>query len=284
METKILNCYSMFFDIGRGDWENYRRTNNQYINDFLMFWGTLEANLTLFCEDYFIIEVTEAIENFKKSNPFKSKVTFEELKKEDLYYFQNISKIVDIQKSSNMRQYSNVSPRSPEYINSEYIAIMFSKPIILQLAKNRGLIPDGTKVIAWADFGIAHCGHNPQYVERIKNKKLLEPNIDKITFFKKQHADIKPDPWYINNFPDNVFTPGGFYLVPVNLIDDYNNGFHKVVSDVFFSQDLVDDDQSIMAVFSSLYSDICNLEDSFKYKDNPPEGDFFPVFYTIENQ
>jgi hypothetical protein len=38
-----------------------------------------------------------------------------------------------------------------------------------------------------------------------------------------------------------------------------------------------------MSIFSAKYPEISRLEDSSKYINNPPEADFFPIFYTTEN-
>ena len=154
--------------------------------------------------------------------------------------------------------------------------------MILKFAKERNLIPQTSKTVAWTDFGIAHCGHNFTYSDSLVGKRLVEPTEDKITFFNKRNFLPSSNPWEINSLSDDVFTPGGFYLVPVDLIDEFNLRFHKIVKEVFFDQSIVDDDQTIMAVFSALYPDISRLEDSSKYTNNPPEGDFFPIFYTTE--
>lgn len=284
-KEKLLNCYSLYLDIGRGNWKTYTRTNEQYIAHFQNFWGKIEAKLTLFCEEYFVNEVLKAMDDFKKLNGFfKSEIKFEIIDRQELYYFQIIQKIREIQSSPNMKNYSKRDYSGPpEYTNAEWTAIMLSKPIILELAKKRNLIPKDCEVIAWADFGIAHCGHNKIYSDSLIGKKLIEPNEEKITFFNKRNHLPSSDPWVINNQQDDVYTPGGFYIVPVRLIEEFNEKFHHIVEEKFFKQSIIDDDQTIMAVFSAMYMEISRLEDSSKYINNPPEGDFFPVFYTTKN-
>jgi hypothetical protein len=284
MNKRLLECYSVYLDIGRGDWD-IKRTNEKYIEDFQNFWGKIEAKITLFCEEYFIDIVKKGINDFKEKNGyFKSEVSFQIFDRNELFYFKEIETIRRIQASSNMKRYSARDQSGPpEYTNAEWVAVMLSKPIIISMAKERNLIDSEAKVIAWADFGIAHCGHNDIYSNFLNGKRLVEPIEDKITFFNKR--DFLPDlnPWINNSLADDVFTPGGFYLLPVNMIDEFNTKFHKIVQEDFFKNDIVDDDQHIMSIFSAKYPEISRLEDSSKYINNPPEADFFPIFYTTEN-
>ena len=289
MNNKLLECYSVYIDIGRGDWlipsGQIKRTNEKYILDFLNFWGKIEAKLTLFCEEYFIDIIKKAIDYFKEINGFfKSEVGFQTFERNDLFYFKEIETIRRIQSSENMIKYSARDKSGPpEYTNAEWVAIMLSKPIIIKMAKERKLIDPESKVIAWADFGIAHCGHNHEYSNFLNGKRLIEPTEDKITFFNKRNFLPDKNPWVNNRLEDDVFTPGGFYLLPVNMIDEFNTKFHEIVKDDFFKSDIVDDDQHIMAIFSAKYPEISRLENSYKYANNPSEADFFPVFYTTEN-
>lgn len=281
---KILNCYTAFLDIGRGGWSNYVRSNQKYFDSFNLFYGTLETKVTVFAEPDSLPDIKKSYETYKTANGFKSTVTFQEFNREDLIYFKILDRIEKIQASDPMKKYSQRDGSGPpEYTKPPWVATMLCKPLFLQLAKQRNLIPEGTTSVAWSDFGIAHGFHNQPYIDALKNKKLLEPNTDKILFFNRRTFEPQPDPWAINGVSDgdDAFVPGGFYIVPVILIDEFNKRFHKIVNDMFLEKELIDDDQTIMAIFGGLYKDISMFVDSTRFKNNPPEGDYFPVFDLI---
>ena len=284
MNNKKLLCISAFLEIGRGTWKNHARTTEQYLNHFAMFWGNINAEVIIFCEDYFKPLIEEKITEFQKTGEkFKSQVNIQIFKRENLYHIKNINKIKNIQQSEEMKRYSRRDLSGPpEYTSPEWTAIMLSKPFFLKMAQDKNLIPKDVNTIAWADFGIAHCGHNPIYVESIKNKFLVEPIENKIVFFNKRDVDFIADPWYLNNSWDDTYAVGGFYLIPKNMIDIFNEKFNNVVFDILMKQNIIDDDQTVMSLVGKIYPDICRFEDSFKYVNNPPEGDFFPVFYTLK--
>ncbi len=281
---KLLFCVSAFLEIGRGSWANHGRKTEEYLNHFAMFWGNINAKVLIFCEEYFKKSIEDKIKEFESNgNEFKSEVNIQIFKREDLNHFKNIDKIKTIQASEEMKKYSRRDPSGPpEYTSPEWTAIMLSKPHFLKMANDKGLIPEDVQTVAWTDFGIAHCGHNPLYVDAIKTKTLIEPTEAKITFFNKRNVDFIADPWHLNSFWDDTFAVGGFYLVPKNMIDIFIEKFDNVVYDVLMKQNIIDDDQTVMSLVGKLYSDVSRFEDSFKYINNPPEGDFFPVFYTLE--
>lgn len=281
---KILNCYTAFLDIGRESWSNYVRSNKKYFDSFNLFYGTLETNITVFAEPTALPEIIKSYEEYKSVHGFKSTVSFQEFNRGDLRYFQILDKIQTIQSSDSMKRYSQRDGSGPpEYTKPAWVATMLCKPLFLQLAKQRNLIPTGTTAVAWSDFGIAHGFHNQPYINALKDKKLLEPNTDKIIFFNRRHFEPQPDPWAINGVQDqdDAFVPGGFYVVPVALIDEFNKRFHEIVDKLFIEKDIIDDDQTIMAIFGGLHKDISMFVDSTRYKNNPPEGDYFPVFDLI---
>jgi hypothetical protein len=284
-KQKLLFCVSAFLEIGRGTWRNHSRTTQQYLNHFANFWGNLESNVTVFCEEYFVEEIESKIKEFEKNKKFLSIVNIQTFNRNDLFYFKNLERIRIVQGGEEMKKYALRDPSGPpEYTSPEWTAIMLSKPYFLKMAFERNLIPENANTIAWADFGIAHCGHNISYVNEIMGKKLLEPIESKITFFNKRNIELIPDPWYMNSIigGDDTFAVGGFYLVPKKLINELVDKFNFVVEEKFFKNNIIDDDQQVMSIVGSLFTDICRFENSYKYTNNPPEGDFFPIFYTLK--
>lgn len=267
---KKLQCVTSFIDIGRSDWNNnYKRNINIYLNNFVDFYSNINLDLIVFCEYKIQNEIEKLI-----TKDFKSNIKFFNIEKNDLKYFELVTKIDDIIKNSSkmsiLRQRDLSNP--PEYSNSEYIVMMFAKTEILKLAFDNNLIKSDN--VAWIDFGIGHS--NEDFISRIKNKTLIEPDSEKIIIFKRQNIELSSDFYYYTQ-PDNVITPGGFYIVPTNLIDFFHLEFKKTVEDML-EQELVDDDQTILSIFASKNPDYCNIINSIKYRNNPVEGDWFPIF------
>jgi hypothetical protein len=272
MNEKI-QCISAFIDIGRDNWTNgYARTTDKYIQNFINFYSNIELDLILFCEEYIKIEILKKIDD-----SFKTRINFQKINRNDLYYFNIVNDIDKVQKSSKMidykkRDYSN----PPEYSNPEYVALMFAKTEFIKIAYERELILSDN--IAWIDFGIGHS--NPLYIESIKNKKLISPNSDKIILFNRQNIQLSKDPFFYSKMSDNVLICGGFYVIPTNLIIHFFDEFKRIVKE-FIDFEIIDDDQTILSILAASNEDRCNVISSAKYKDNPASGDWFPVFEFI---
>lgn len=276
---KMLKCFSLFIDIGRERWDTCNRGIATYIDHFLSFYSSVEVDLTLFCEDNFQKTIEDAIARVPN---FRSRVAFETIKREDLVYFSRLEEIKNIQESDIMKfAVRNYAANTPEYVRPEYVATMFSKPNILRLAKDRNLIPSDSKSIGWIDFGIAH--NQPAFISRVRGKSLVEiPNLEKILLFNRK--DSMPPGWAPDffNIPENVFVPGGFFVVPVGLVDVFFEEFNKIVDQQLFRNSLVDDDQTVLSVIAN-NSSICEVSSSVKWRNNPPEGDWFPVFDFLQD-
>lgn len=271
---KQLKCFSLFIDIGREDWQcGCSRSIKTYINHFLSFYSTLDVDLTLFCEESFKKLLEPIVVNFPN---FRSKVKFEIIDRKDLSYFDRLDEISKIQKSEKLRfAIRGLSSNVPEYNRPEYVATMFSKPEVLSIAKQRNLISAGDQV-AWIDFGIAHS--NPQFINKLRGKTLVQNNIcDKVILFNRKKERLPKSIDVFFTMPDNVFVPGGFFVVPAQLIENFCTEFNSVAKQHLFDAGLIDDDQSVLTLVSN-NTDLCQIVDSTMWKNNPPEGDWFPVF------
>lgn len=276
----LLKCVSFFYDIGRSDWNSYERSTLRYVKDFISLYSTVEVDLTLFCDE----KIQNLIEEeMKKVDNFSSHIKFEKFNFSQLYCFSEefLSTISDIQRSDKMRSFSlRDTSGPPEYKNPLYVSAMFAKSEILKIAKQRDGSNDD-RPYAWIDFGAAHTSTNKNFLQNLNKSKLISRNDSKIVLYKRLQIDVNINPWYYASLQDNVITPGGFYIVPSNLIDTFAEKFKKIVLEDFISNGIVDDDQTILAIFYAKNSDICELRDSSKFKDNPSEGDWFPIFEYI---
>jgi protein YibB len=269
-----IQCITSFIDIGRGEWSNgYNRSNEKYINNFIEFYSNIDLDLTLFCNESIKDEINKRIDI-----NFKTKVNFQIIEKNDLIYFNMIDSIRNSQNSNRMIEYKRRDlSNPPEYSNAEYVAMMFAKSELIKISLERGLVNSNN--VAWIDFGIGH-GHK-SYINAIKNKKLINPNSDKIILFNRQNIEPSIDPFFYSNMADNVLVCGGFYIIPKNLIYHFYNEFKRIVDD-FINLEIIDDDQTILSIFAASNKENCNIINSSKYRNNPSCGDWFPVFEFIE--
>jgi hypothetical protein len=245
-----------------------------YVWNFLSFYSELEVDLTLFCEEDFKNFLDPIIKNHPN---FRSKVNFEIIDRNNLSYFSKLDEIRKIQQSEKLKiTISGHTSKVPEYTRPEYVATMFSKPEILKLAKNRNLIEDNDKQVAWIDFGIAHRA--PDFIGAIRGKRLVERDtVDKVILFNRKEI-FPPD--NVETFfalDDNVFVPGGFFVVPSVLIEKFYEEFNSIVNYQLFEKSLIDDDQTVLSLIANDKS-LCHVINSTQWLNNPPEGDWFPVF------
>lgn len=273
--SKII-FVSSFIDIGRGDWSNgYIRSNEIYFNNFLKFYSELDINLILFCEEKTKIEIEKRI-----TTDFKTKITFVLTDKSQIEYFSEIENVKIIQNSETFRKkILRDTSNPPEYSNPEYVLMMYAKTEFMKKAKSLNYIDSDIDTFCWIDFGIGH-GH-VSYINEIKNKKLRNREIKKCLFFNRQSLVPSSDPEFYFGLSDNVLICGGVFAIPLNYVDFFYDEFKKIVNKLINSN-LIDDDQTILSIFTAENKDVCEIVDSRKYLSNPHGGDWFPIFELIE--
>lgn len=268
-----IQCITAFIDIGRGDWMNYNRSNQKYIDNFIDFYSNIYLDLIVFCNNTIKTEILKRVD----SN-FKTNIDFQDISKDDLSYFNMVETIRNIQNSDKIIEYKRRDlSNPPEYSNPEYVAMMFAKSEFIKISLERGLINSDN--IAWIDFGIGHG--DVSYINAAKNKTLVNPKSDKIILFNRQNIDLSTDPFFYSTMWDNVLVCGGFYIIPKDLINLFYDEFKRIV-DLFINIGIIDDDQTILSILGASNTDYCNIINSSKYKDNPNGGDWFPIFEFIE--
>ena len=272
--SKRLQCVTSFVDIGRGDWSNYQRSTDMYITNFIDFYNNIDLDLIVFCDERIENQIMERV-----GPDFKTKLNFQRFELSDLNYFKYIDRIGQVQNSDLMRQLSSRDHSNPpEYTRPDYVAMMFAKTEFLKMAVDRGLV-DGNNV-AWTDFGIGHSQET--FVDAVKNKYLSSPESDKVIFFKRQETPLSTDPVYYARISDNVIIVGGFYILPKNLATFFYDEF-KMIVDRMLDSSIIDDDQTLLSIFAATHPDKCELINSMGYRNNPVEGDWFPVVHFVKD-
>jgi hypothetical protein len=272
-----LQCVSAFYDIGRAKWDNYPRTSEKYINDFFSFYSNVSVDLVLFCEQIFGEYLKKRIQEYKINNIFLSNVQIIDYDFSNLYFFKNINTIKEVQAGQKMQNMANKT-RSPEYFKPEYVALMWSKMQFIFNATELGLIKNNK--VAWIDFGIAHG--IKEYIDLVSGNLLVDTDLsDKNVFFKRQELNLSESIEYYLSLEDNVITPGGFFILNTK---DINLIFYKFKSicEELLKLGYCDDDQTILSILCKNNPELVYNIDSSKYRGNPPEGDWFPIFQNLQ--
>ena len=132
------------FDIGRGNWNAYRRPVQYY----MMFFANvlkLRAPMVIFCEPKFV-NLTNQV---RKSIPFETTVISTKL--EDLVMYKYKDLLFEIQKDPNYGK-GHPNPVCPEIAVPLYSLVVASKPDLLF----RGTKYAKTDYCIWLDGGYTH--------------------------------------------------------------------------------------------------------------------------------
>ncbi len=271
-----ITFVSSFINIGRGEWNNgYSRTEENYINNFMSFYSNIELDLILFCEE----NTKKCIES-KIDNNFKTNIKYVLIQKNEIEYLKYSKEVEQIQNSQSFKsKLGRDSSNPPEYSKPEYVLMMFAKTEFLKRAKEEKIISHDTNILCWIDFGIGHG--NDSYINSIKNRKIKNIETETCIFFSRQNITPVSDPNFYFSMSDNVIICGGIFLIPLSQIEFFFEKFKQIVNDLI-SQELIDDDQTILSIFVSKHKKICTVIDSRKYRSNPHGGDWFPVFELLD--
>lgn len=255
-----ITIVTAFFDIGRGDWtpdKGYphylQRSTDTYFERFA-YMAKLENPMVVFTEPKFknrILDIrghrqTDVIEIESPKSPWHDKIKL-------IQESESFKKLID--KSQIM---------NPEYWNTEYVGINWSKSIFVASAYELGYIE--TKLAAWLDFGYCRS----------------EDTLNGLTEWKYDFDEEKIHVWSINNLPEkitdifpNCIINNKVYITGPAIVASEDKWFEFVEKiseavDFVTSNGVIDDDQGLMAIICKKYPEEFEIH---KLKD-----DWFVVF------
>jgi protein YibB len=237
-----LNCtvVTALYNIGREDWSNYKRNWLEYLYYF---------RNTLSLRSKFVIYVDSSTYDFVVAERLKvdpnleyTKIIKKEFNELPKYYLKE--RIDNVMSSPEYRS-GLVDPHPPEYNNSNYIVLIFSKMFLVEEAIDNNYF--NTEHFMWVDAGIRHHSFrpedkfklypNPSKIEDIKGIRILcrvkpeESDLDIKTFYRS----------HINRFG------AGVIVGKKEDIKTFNVKMDEILEEAL-SNNLIDSEQSLHTV------------------------------------
>ena len=199
----MITLVTGFFNINRGEWKTFRRTNNTYLESFSK-WAHLENELIVYVETK---ELEEAIIDIRSNYGLASKTKICVIK--DIESIENqIYRQLKTIANNRIHRIWRLKNSNPEVTNADYNYVMFLKFWCLKHAAEELGCQNS---LAWIDFGFAHNGALYPYEEDF----AFEWDYDfdnKVTLFSLKELDERPAFDIINTM--DTYIMGCIFVVP----------------------------------------------------------------------
>lgn len=229
--TKEILFVTAYKDIGRSNWEYYRRNNDEYIECFLNMANNIEYNLVVFIND--------DIRQLLVSHGFcpKPNIFFYDLPEDTFLtkYGQIENDII------NSAEYKSKIPTKrqtcPEHWCSEYNLINHSKINFVRSAKD---LHPGYDFYSWLDFG---CMYHIEDVP--KNSDISQLTKGKIRYIACDQPPESPVSEETMLAYNGVYITGSMFVTDSDFVEEYERLYDKKLQD-WHSRGICDDDQSLI--------------------------------------
>lgn len=233
-----------FYDIGRNNWSNYKRTVNDYISYFSKI-ASMEANMVIFCDEKNKLEI-------QKIRP-ESEITQIITKKfEELEYVQKYLKLVSNVMNSEEFKKNIIFSDIPEMLYPEYNIINFNKISFVQDSISKF----DTKTYGWIDFGYGHgkvdIKVTPDFCESVTKDDKIYMSCLK----KPQENTLYNRPSYFNN---DVCITGSSFIGTKKSICEFKSLMEQVI-EKSLEMNLTDDDQTMYNMCYLINKNLFNLK------------------------
>ena len=231
-----LCLVSAFLDIGRENWSSFRRSTDQYFDNFLPY-TKMSHDMIVFMDDKHIDRFTSLC---KASPQIKIIPINRELMEKNIYAYQQLVKEREIMESKKFKDLISHRLMFPECSKPEYNIIQHSKiDFIAYVINNKQL--NQAEYYAWTDFGYF------QVPNRVPSKPLdlKKFDLDKINFQAMNDLNDKDRSilYTLMYAPERI--GGFFYLGRADLLLKYQTLYHEICQD-FHRMLILDDDQHVM--------------------------------------
>jgi protein YibB len=230
--THEVSIVTAFFDIGRGNWRGFVRSNEQYLEWFKNL-ARLKNEMVIFTEQKFV----NAILDIRTKNGLGSITTVISCD----HLFGPNGQLVETNRllGRAMRPELHAfvrDPGCPEYWNADYVLLNLLKTVFVSIATKLGL--NANQQIAWIDFG--YC----------RDAQRFDPNIPwqfdcggRMNIFHIREPDDRPI--------FDIVRTGDVYFQGCHIVGPAECWHHlsRLVDDAMASLlacGLVDDDQTVL--------------------------------------
>lgn len=230
---KEVTIVTAFFDIGRAEFDNFPRTNQQYL-DYFKVWGKMKNNLVV----YTYKEMAKEVRKIREEFGLLDRTTVIEIENENEIEPEILEKMKVVSKQEdflNFRYYRNAVSNRYKY---DYVMLL--KYWCLADAVKKGYAKG---MIAWIDFGFNHgdtCYTKPEEFSFLWNTNLKE---DRIHLFALRQIDKRSTFRSVMLLNDCIM--GCLLILPDFLCE----GFWNLIKDSMKSLlrlGFIDDDQLLL--------------------------------------
>lgn len=234
-----------FFDIGRGEWDSYKRNLDEYLRHFKNMLS-LKVNMIIFIDSIHFDFVKNIRDNIM------CKTTIIVLKPSDLYMYQYIDRITEIQNSPNYA-IGHPNVRAPEICRPMYNVVTCSK---MDLMYKATLFEKNSEYFIWLDAGYTHS--TIDLSELNWNPTRLFEYHDKLCVIALQSLDIaKDDPKeFFLQYIDVLI--GGFFGGYRDTILQVRDLYYNLVLEMF-DIGIKDDDQFYNTILAKRYPELFKI-------------------------
>lgn len=228
-----ITLITAFLDIGRDNWSHWKRTTQEYINAFKVYYQ-LDYRMIIFMDKRYINEI-------KTDDPKKTIIPIdEEWLEKNSWVWRQLPIETEIMKSPNYVSLIHHRITCPETHNPKYTLINHAKIDFVCYALEKAMVT--TPFVAWSDFG--YFGNkSAEYIPKnlLDSKKF---DIARINLCSNGDFGIQDrNPHYTLQVAPEVIN-GYFFFGPVSLMKKYQELYHSQMVE-FQNMKLADDDQHL---------------------------------------
>ena len=219
-----------FKNINREKWQFFKRSDDEYLADFLNLIKNIEYKLVVYIEE----DMKKKMRNIK----FKENIIIKNLDNVNTFYNKYLEKDTNIIKS---KEYLNKIPENrkkcPEHCQIGYNLITNSKINFVLDVKN---IYPNYKFYSWIDFGTFNkqISNIPKNI----NIKLIKEKITYSCLKFIPENKISPEIMLTKN---DIYFKGGAFIVYNELVELFHKLWENKIIE-FHNKNITDDDQNIL--------------------------------------
>jgi len=248
-----ITIVTAFFDIGRENWQGFKRDNGKYV-EYFKFWARMRNKIVVYTDQETARQVVSIRNSFGLADRTQI-VVIDDITLLDSEVYQCMEKVLSNDLAIKFRD----KPGNPESYNSLYNYVMYLKPYFIADAVNRGLA-DG--MIAWMDFGYNHGGSF--YTNPLDFDFLWQYDFShKIHVFAVDPLDDTPVFEIVRRM--KTYVAGGIIIAPAELWQVLVSFFREALFNLA-SCGMMDDDQTLLIMAyreHPEYFEIHSIEDFF---------------------
>lgn len=243
--TKPITLVTAFFDIGRGGYQNYKRSTDYYLESFYNYLNIEAYNMIIYLDQRYYQKVMNYIitKQIKLGNKMIIPINWDFMDR-NIHAWSNIPIEKQILESDEFKQINGqkVQEGNPEALYAEYNCINHAKIDFLVYTMKQGYVPNDHFLI-WSDFGYHKSILQDPAIFPHKDMDPTKFDQSKMNFFLNNEVQESYNYYEVLRSSQVIFT-GSLYGGPQHLLEDFQHEYHRQVN-FLYSKNIADDDQHI---------------------------------------